>query len=365
MPAAATTGLAVKVAKSGLIRKLVRIGLTVYLVGFLALIAFAVTVLGGSMESEGMTEPANGARVPVEYVATVMAAADECEAVDAPTIAAVIHVASGWDPEFHDEFRDVGQDRLGLGAYTARDWTRLNGRVAESRRDATASIMTVAVELCGLDNILSIVEPDPAVRARMTIAARMYGIAAVEDAHGVPDVDGALEYVNAVEEARTSLALQFGGGVESSELGARIVAQARSAIGTPYIWAGGTPSGPSAPNGGTKGFDCSGLVMWAVYNASDGKIALPHLAKSQGGLGQAVLTARGNQADLSLMSPGDVIAFKLSNRVGTSPTDYDHVGIYIGGGRMIHAPKPGSYVSEADLSSSYWATTMWTVRRMG
>nr|WP_286189678.1 C40 family peptidase [Sanguibacter hominis] len=193
----------------------------------------------------------------------------------------------------------------------------------------------------------------------------MYGVAAVQDARGVPQVDGALEYVNAVEEARTSLALQFGGGVESSELGARIVAQARSAVGTPYIWAGGTPSGPSAPNGGTKGFDCSGLVMWAVYNASDGKIALPHLAKSQGGLGQAVLTARGNQADLSLMSPGDVIAFKLSNRVGMAPTDYDHVGIYIGGGRMIHAPKPGSYVSEADLSSSYWATTMWTVRRMG
>jgi hypothetical protein len=93
-------------------------------------------------------------------------------------------------------------------------------------------------------------------------------------------------------------------------LGVRAVRLARQQLGVPYVYGGYSPSG----------FDCSGLVSW-VYGRLG--VGLPHNA--------AALYGVGRRVGLSSMRPGDLVFF----------SGLGHVGIYIGHGRMIHAPQSG------------------------
>jgi peptidoglycan DL-endopeptidase CwlO len=100
------------------------------------------------------------------------------------------------------------------------------------------------------------------------------------------------------------------------------VAAAESQIGVPYVYAGSTPG---------VGFDCSGLTMWAWGQAG---VSLPHSSAAQ----YDVLP----HVDQSQLQPGDLLFFY-------SPIH--HVGMYIGGGKMVHAPHTGAYVEIVDV---YW-----------
>ena len=96
-------------------------------------------------------------------------------------------------------------------------------------------------------------------------------------------------------------------------LAERAVKLARSQLGVPYVYGGESPGG----------FDCSGLVMW-VYGRLG--IPLPHNA--------AALYSTGRPVAVSHLRPGDLVFFH----------GLGHVGIYIGQGRMIHAPQTGEQV---------------------
>ncbi|MCU1595627.1 MAG: hypothetical protein JWO12_3019 [Frankiales bacterium] len=96
------------------------------------------------------------------------------------------------------------------------------------------------------------------------------------------------------------------------------VQEAYNQLGKPYQWGA---AGPSS-------FDCSGLTMWAWGHAG---VSLPHSSQAQYGSGQHV-----SQSDLQ---PGDLTFYG-------SPIH--HVGIYIGGGRMISAPHTGDVVKIQD-----------------
>jgi len=96
-------------------------------------------------------------------------------------------------------------------------------------------------------------------------------------------------------------------------LGARAVEVARSQLGVPYVWGGASPTG----------FDCSGLVMW-VYGRLG--VDLPHNA--------AALYGAGRPVRLSATRTGDLVFF----------SGLGHVGLYVGHGRMIHAPHSGRTV---------------------
>ncbi|MDJ1135966.1 NlpC/P60 family protein [Streptomyces iconiensis] len=101
---------------------------------------------------------------------------------------------------------------------------------------------------------------------------------------------------------------------------ARAVAFARQAIGKPYVWGGTGPSG----------YDCSGLTQ-AAWKAAG--VSLPRTTYGQ--------IESGRRVSRSQLAPGDLVFFYDS---------VSHVGIYAGGGRMIHAPRPGTAVRVAPIS---------------
>lgn len=107
------------------------------------------------------------------------------------------------------------------------------------------------------------------------------------------------------------------------------VIEAIAQLGTPYDWGGMSTE---------EGFDCSGLTTYIYREAN---IDLPRTARSQYRATKHV--SRRN------LKPGDLVFFRLHSR------HVDHVGIYIGDNRFIHAPRRGKNVSFAELTNSYWS----------
>lgn len=115
------------------------------------------------------------------------------------------------------------------------------------------------------------------------------------------------------------------------ELRAELVSTARRFLGVPYRWGGED----------RHGFDCSGLTMVSYrLNGLD----LPRNSRSQYRAGQPV--AR------NALQPGDLVFF--ATRGGRRVT---HVGLYIGRGRFIHAPRTGQRVRIAELANRYFQRT--------
>lgn len=120
---------------------------------------------------------------------------------------------------------------------------------------------------------------------------------------------------------------------------------AASQLGKPYVWGGGNFEGPT---GG--GFDCSGLVLYAAYQASGGRIRLPHYSGDQihAGIGVSFGEKR----------PGDLIFFSYPGAGGPH-----HVAIYIGGDRILHAPRTGDVVRYGTIGE--FSGEVITIRRLG
>jgi cell wall-associated NlpC family hydrolase len=117
-------------------------------------------------------------------------------------------------------------------------------------------------------------------------------------------------------------------------IGQRAAALAIREVGVPYRWGGISPAG---------GFDCSGLVYWAYGRLG---IALPHSSYA--------LYDEGRRVTRSGMKPGDLLFF----------SGLGHVGIYIGRGRMVHAPHTGTTVQIVKLGRSSYGSQIVGVRRI-
>ncbi|MFC6879739.1 MULTISPECIES: C40 family peptidase [Actinomadura] len=113
--------------------------------------------------------------------------------------------------------------------------------------------------------------------------------------------------------------------VVGSGKGAQALRYAMTKIGRPYVWGA---SGPST-------FDCSGLTMWAYKQVG---ISLPHYTGSQWNAGTHV--SRGQ------LQPGDLVFFHA---------DLHHMGMYVGDGKMLHAPHTGDVVKIAPLAGRPFA----------
>ncbi|MEU8179060.1 C40 family peptidase [Microbispora hainanensis] len=132
--------------------------------------------------------------------------------------------------------------------------------------------------------------------------------------------------------------------VSPAARGAIAVRAALGMIGVPYSWGGGGPDGPSFGTGRgamTKGFDCSGLTeyAWSKAGVSIGSSTGPQWHS-------------GKHVDRSQLQPGDLVFFAYNPR---NPGTIHHVGLYIGKGKMVHAPHTGSHVQIAPMSRSDYA----------
>jgi peptidoglycan DL-endopeptidase CwlO len=107
-----------------------------------------------------------------------------------------------------------------------------------------------------------------------------------------------------------------------------VVAEAQKYLGVPYLWGGTDP---------TKGLDCSGFTQLVYGNVG---IDLPRVSAQQATAGQPV-------ASLAQARPGDLVFFDHSS----SRAGIDHVGIYIGNGKMVAAPQPGEAVKVQDVGN--------------
>ncbi|MCM0622562.1 transglycosylase SLT domain-containing protein [Nocardioides bruguierae] len=128
--------------------------------------------------------------------------------------------------------------------------------------------------------------------------------------------------------ATTAAAASTNGG-GTSDLAASVIEKAKSYLGMPYVWGGDSPS--------DGGMDCSGLVQH-VYGSVG--IDLPRVSADQARSGTAV----GSMAEAR---PGDLIAWDNSSRNNGA----DHIAIYLGNGKMLHAPYTGSVIKIEDVST--------------
>lgn len=119
-------------------------------------------------------------------------------------------------------------------------------------------------------------------------------------------------------------------------LRADLVTSARGYLGVPYLF-GGTSE---------RGFDCSGYTG-AVYRLNG--LNLPRSSAAQ--------AEAGRRVDLEAAQPGDLVFFATGGGHRVS-----HVGLYLGRGAFLHAPRPGQKIRQDDLSDRYYRETFLGAR---
>ncbi len=151
---------------------------------------------------------------------------------------------------------------------------------------------------------------------------------------------------DAVERLLTDKGLieRLGGQLEharhtAGEKASELVVNAMGFLGVPYK-RGGTSA--------ETGFDCSGFVR-AMYEQSIG-LVLPRRANEQAAATQTI--------DRTDLKPGDLVFFNTMRRA------FSHVGIYVGDGKFIHAPRSGAQVRVEDMREAYWQTRFNGARRV-
>ncbi|WP_024560887.1 C40 family peptidase [Franconibacter pulveris 601] len=122
----------------------------------------------------------------------------------------------------------------------------------------------------------------------------------------------------------------------------KILARLKAQLGKPYVWGGESPR---------EGFDCSGLVFYA-YNA--------HLSASLPRTANAMYhDRRGNPVTASELKPGDLVFFHIHHGKKA-----DHVGVYLGDGQFIQAPRTGETIRISSLNDPFWQDHWLGARRV-
>ncbi|MEH0937971.1 C40 family peptidase [Micromonospora psammae] len=129
-------------------------------------------------------------------------------------------------------------------------------------------------------------------------------------------------------------------GLIASPQALAAVKYALAQLGDPYLW---SAEGPDR-------FDCSGL-MWAAYRSA-GYYDLPRVSRDQ------YFATRGRTVDRAALLPGDLLFFAS----GSSWTTIHHVGMYLGGGKMVQAPRSGDVVK---ISTVRWSGLYAATRVVG
>ncbi|MFE0790410.1 C40 family peptidase [Streptomyces mutabilis] len=301
--------------------------------------ATAAVVVAALMQSAG-GNPVSTAltmAVPAEYQDLIEDAGNTCPEVSPNLLAALLTQESGFEPKAQSS-----AGAQGIAQFMPSTWETHgidgNGDGKRDVWDPEDAIPSAGKYLCTLAEDVKDV---PGNRQNNMLAAYNAGSGAVQEYDGVPPYKETQNYVRSI----TALANQnkSGGKVATTDQAATAIGAAKKMIGTPYSWGGGNASGPStgtccSPNGrsgsSTTGFDCSGLTLYAYAQAG---IDLPRTAAGQYAASKPVKPGQ--------VKPGDLVFY------GSSATSIHHVGIYVGNGWMIDAPRPGTQVRYSPLDT--------------
>ena len=211
---------------------------------------------------------------------------------------------------------EVAEDRAAtLKQQRAQEKQAINAGIAQSKS------LVAGLE----DEIAALIQEEAARQERLRQAA-MAALAAQQEATNAAGNQD-FEIGGSVAASGDGASVESSAPIElpptDGSIGAQAVAIAMQYLGTPYVWGGGAPGG----------FDCSGLTSYAYGQLG---IGLSHFTGAQWNEGVRV------PADQLL--PGDLVFFH---------SDLHHMGMYIGGGQMIHAPQTGDVVKISPLMSAY------------
>ncbi|WP_328397155.1 peptidoglycan DD-metalloendopeptidase family protein [Nocardia sp. NBC_00416] len=196
---------------------------------------------------------------------------------------------------------DDGDAIVGQGRYMCAIAHKINGWIAEGRVSGDVAALTLAAYNAGEGAVLASGGMPNQVAAHYSeTQPYVTNILAMEAEYRDPGAAG-----------------RFTPG-EDGSAGDQVVQAAHEWLGTPYVWGGGGPQGPS---GG--GLDGPGLTSAAIFAASSGTVSLPRTAEQQWEAGTEVPIAR--------IRPGDLVFSDFG------PRGPAQVGVYAGNGQMIHA----------------------------
>lgn len=119
----------------------------------------------------------------------------------------------------------------------------------------------------------------------------------------------------------------------------RVINQALDMIGIDYKYGSAQPE---------TGLDCSGLVKYVFEQSLN--VVMPHNALAMSRIGDKIARTE--------LKPGDLVFFNTLRR------SFSHVGIYIGDGKFVHAPRTGKKVQVVDLNDRYWSKHYEGARRI-
>ncbi|BDH03034.1 transglycosylase [Streptomyces seoulensis] len=288
---------------------------------FVMLLVVGVYIVAGNLAggvAAGGVGLAKGA-VPAAYQTLVQKWGNLCPAINPALLAAQLYQESGFNPGARSPAKAQGIAQFIPGTW-ATHGVDGDGDGDRDVWDPDDAIPSAASYDCELAKYVKDVPGD--VSANM-LAAYNAGAYAVIRYGGVPPYRETRNYVKTITTLSKSFAAPVA-RVDPSRQAAGAIAYAQSKLGTPYLWGG---TGTAAQSGR---FDCSGLTQ-ASYDSVG--IKLPRVANDQ-------YNAGPHPARNELL-PGDLVFFSHD------PADsraIHHVGIYVGGGYMIDAPRTGAVI---------------------
>ncbi|MEU4469298.1 NlpC/P60 family protein [Streptomyces sp. NPDC024017] len=288
---------------------------------FVMLLVVGVYLVAGNLVNGvggGAKSLAKGS-VPAAYAALVQKWGNLCPAISPALLAAQLYQESGFNPraQSHAAAQGIAQFIPGTWASHGIDGDGDGDRDVWDPKDAIPSAASYDCELA------SYVKKVGGNQTENMLAAYNAGAYAVIKYGGVPPYSETRNYVKRITTLSESFAAPVG-RVDPSEQAAAAIEYAQKKLGTPYLW-GGTGT---AEQGGR--FDCSGLTQAAYETVG---IKLPRVANDQ--------YNAGPHPSRDELLPGDLVFFSDDL---TNSRAIRHVGIYVGGGYMIDAPRTGAVI---------------------
>ena len=291
-------------------------------VGFMGLLVVGTFVAAGSLAEQsgggGNVGLAKGA-VPASYQPLVQKWGNLCKAINPALLAAQLYQESGFNPRAQSPAAAQGIAQFIPGTWASHG---LDGDGDGDRDvwDPEDAIPSAASYDCKLAKYVKDAPGDP---TKNMLAAYNAGAYAVIKYGGVPPYTETHNYVKIITTLEKSFARPID-RVNPSQQAAGAIYYAQKKLGTEYLWGGNG----TADQGGK--FDCSGLTLAAYRSVG---ITLPRVANDQ--------YNAGPHPKREELLPGDLVFFSDDL---TDSRAIRHVGIYVGGGYMIDAPRPGAVI---------------------